>query len=88
MEIAVESYRLSFCGSNAHQKNNLLFATARAGNVIGGGDWSEDRIVPDIVNCLKQRAYYIEKSCFNKALATCFRSTIWLYAASKKFTWI
>ena len=55
MEIAVESYRSSFCGSNAHQTNNLLFATARAGNVIGGGDWSEDRIVPDIIKAIQNK---------------------------------
>ena len=27
----------------------LLFCTARAGNVIGGGDWSKDRLIPDII---------------------------------------
>jgi len=42
-EIAVASYRSSFFGD---QKAKL--ATARGGNVIGGGDFSEDRIVPDI----------------------------------------
>jgi CDP-glucose 4,6-dehydratase len=41
-ELVVESYRKSFF-SNAE----VLVATARAGNVIGGGDWSEDRILPD-----------------------------------------
>ena len=55
MEIAVESYRSSYCGSDAYQTNNLLFATARAGNVIGGGDWSEDRIVPDIVKAIQNK---------------------------------
>ena len=55
MEIAVESYRSSFCGNAAHQTNNLSFATARAGNVIGGGDWSEDRIVPDIVKAIQNK---------------------------------
>ena len=34
---------------------NLLFSTARAGNVIGGGDWSEDRIVPDIVKAIQNK---------------------------------
>ncbi len=55
MEIAVESYRSSFCGTDAHQTNKLFFATARAGNVIGGGDWSEDRIVPDIVKAIQNK---------------------------------
>lgn len=44
-EILVNSYKRSFfSGENA----NVLIATARAGNVIGGGDWSADRLVPDI----------------------------------------
>lgn len=47
-EIVVASYRASFFQSNSSQPVHV--ATARAGNVIGGGDWSEDRLVPD---CLR-----------------------------------
>lgn len=43
-ELAVDCYRQSFFGSGA-----VPIATARAGNVIGGGDWSEDRLLPDAV---------------------------------------
>lgn len=43
-EIVSASYRASFLASG-----NVLLATARAGNVIGGGDWSQDRLVPDLV---------------------------------------
>jgi CDP-glucose 4,6-dehydratase len=43
-EIVVESWRTSFL-----EAEGIAVATARAGNVIGGGDWSEDRIVPDAV---------------------------------------
>ena len=43
-EIVVESWRRSFL-----EGDGIVVATARAGNVIGGGDWSEDRIVPDAV---------------------------------------
>lgn len=46
-EIAIASWRASFCGIGVHQTPHLAIATARAGNVIGGGDWAEDRIVPD-----------------------------------------
>ena len=53
-EIAISSWRSSFCGSSKHQKENIFIASARAGNVIGGGDWSKDRIVPDIVNSLSE----------------------------------
>lgn len=50
-EIVSSSYRRSFF-SNTDQSNkssNVLLASCRAGNVIGGGDWAEDRIIPDIV---------------------------------------
>ena len=40
MELAVDSWRKSFPG--------VHLATARAGNVIGGGDWAENRILPDL----------------------------------------
>jgi len=47
-ELLVAGYRQSF-----FQGSNLpLIATARAGNVIGGGDWSEDRLIPDIVRAV------------------------------------
>ncbi len=49
-EIAAASMRRSFFGSGGH---GARIATVRAGNVIGGGDWSPDRLVPDIVRgCL------------------------------------
>ena len=53
-EIAIKSWRSSFCGSSKHQTPYLRIATARAGNVIGGGDWSKDRIVPDVIRSLSQ----------------------------------
>ena len=52
VEIAVKSWRDSFCGKGKYQSENLSIATARAGNVIGGGDWSEDRLVPDSIRAL------------------------------------
>jgi len=51
-ELAIASWRSSFCGTAAHQTSQLRIATARAGNVIGGGDWAEDRIVPDAIRAL------------------------------------
>ena len=44
-ELVAASYRSAFFNT---EKSPLL-ATARAGNVIGGGDWSEDRLIPDLV---------------------------------------
>jgi CDP-glucose 4,6-dehydratase len=46
-ELAIASWRASFCGTAPHQTPHLAIASARAGNVIGGGDWAADRIVPD-----------------------------------------
>ncbi len=51
-ELAIASWRSSFCGQLAHQTPFLAVATARAGNVIGGGDWAEDRIIPDAITAL------------------------------------
>lgn len=43
-EIIIESYRKAFLSSQ-----NIAIASARAGNVIGGGDWSQDRLIPDAI---------------------------------------
>ena len=51
-EIAIASWRSSYCGPSDHQTSYLRIATARAGNVIGGGDWAADRIVPDAIRSL------------------------------------
>jgi CDP-glucose 4,6-dehydratase len=49
-EILVSSFRNSFFNPSSYNvTHNTLLATARAGNVIGGGDWSENRLIPDIV---------------------------------------
>jgi len=47
-EIVIESYRKSF-----FSKENISISSARAGNVIGGGDWSDDRLIPDAVKSWK-----------------------------------
>ncbi|MGF7078350.1 CDP-glucose 4,6-dehydratase [Mucilaginibacter sp. UYCu711] len=51
-EIIVSSYYKSFFSNDDNNIKGL--ATARAGNVIGGGDWAVDRIVPDIVRSLEK----------------------------------
>ena len=51
-ELAIASWRASFCGSLPHQRPALRLVSARAGNVIGGGDWAEHRIVPDAIRAL------------------------------------
>jgi len=53
-ELAISSWRVSFCGDASHQTPHLAIATARAGNVIGGGDWAVDRIIPDAIRSLER----------------------------------
>lgn len=48
-ELLAGSWRRSYFATPDHPDRGPALATARAGNVIGGGDWSEDRLVPDIL---------------------------------------
>ena len=50
-DLAIQSYYKSFINKN----KNIKIAIARAGNVIGGGDWSINRIVPDCVSKWSQK---------------------------------
>ncbi|MFA4849429.1 MAG: CDP-glucose 4,6-dehydratase [Methanoregula sp.] len=50
-ELVIASYRKSFFHSG-NKNSPLSVSSARAGNIIGGGDWAEDRIVPDCVRAL------------------------------------
>lgn len=52
-EIAINSFRNSFFNRSTYHQHQKAIVSARAGNVIGGGDFSEDRIVPDIVRALQ-----------------------------------
>ena len=55
-EILIRSYRNSFLNPDGYkEKHHILIASARAGNVIGGGDWSADRLIPDIVRATAQK---------------------------------
>jgi CDP-glucose 4,6-dehydratase len=48
-EIVSAAYRSSFFPIERLHEHQVALATARAGNVIGGGDWTEDRLIPDLV---------------------------------------
>ena len=50
-EIAISSYRRAFF--NPNQEINVLISSARAGNVIGGGDWAKHRIIPDCIRSIE-----------------------------------
>lgn len=49
VELVVDSYRQAFCKLNS----SILIASTRAGNVIGGGDWAEDRLIPDLARSVQ-----------------------------------
>jgi CDP-glucose 4,6-dehydratase len=46
-ELVTDAYRRSFFAPERHAEHGVAIASARAGNVIGGGDWARDRIIPD-----------------------------------------
>ncbi|BCZ48611.1 CDP-glucose 4,6-dehydratase [Clostridium gelidum] len=48
-ELVVSAYRNSF-----YRENGIALASARAGNVIGGGDWAEDRLIPDFIRSVSE----------------------------------
>lgn len=54
-EIVTSSYRNCFFNPRTYDLHKKSIATARSGNVIGGGDWTSDRIVPDIVRSLSAK---------------------------------
>ncbi len=48
-ELVTAAYRNSFFNPKDYKKHGVALASARAGNVIGGGDWAADRLIPDII---------------------------------------
>lgn len=52
-EIAISSWRRSFMHPKDHAKHGKSIASVRAGNVVGGGDWTTDRIIPDCIRALE-----------------------------------
>lgn len=53
-EIAINSWRRSFFNPQDYgKKHHVSIASVRAGNVVGGGDWAKDRIVPDCIRALE-----------------------------------
>ena len=49
-ELVVSAYRTSYFSEEKGSDQAVSIATTRAGNVIGGGDWAKDRLIPDIIN--------------------------------------
>ncbi|OHX20824.1 CDP-glucose 4,6-dehydratase [Chromobacterium sphagni] len=51
-ELVANAYRNSFFNQASHPRHGVALATARAGNVIGGGDWAQDRLIPDFIRAI------------------------------------
>ena len=54
-ELVTSAFRKSFFNNNNYQDHGCALASARAGNVIGGGDWALDRLIPDILKAFENK---------------------------------
>lgn len=61
-DIAIKSYVNSFF---SHKNNKVYIVTARAGNVIGGGDWSSNRLIPDCVKSWSKKKKVLIRSPYS-----------------------
>ena len=69
VELMAQSYRESFVRDDA-----MRIATVRAGNVIGGGDWAEDRLLPDLMRAaFNGQPAGDPQSAIDPAVAACAR---------------
>jgi CDP-glucose 4,6-dehydratase len=53
-ELVSAAYRSSYFNADSYAQHGVATATVRAGNVIGGGDWAQDRLIPDILTAFEQ----------------------------------
>ena len=67
-EIIIQSYLKSYFSNN---ESKINIAVARAGNVIGGGDWSSDRLIPDCVKSWSNYKSVVVRTKFYTTLAAC-----------------
>ncbi|MCP3384584.1 CDP-glucose 4,6-dehydratase [Bradyrhizobium sp. CCGUVB4N] len=54
-ELVTTAYRRSFFNPDTYNQHRVALASARAGNVIGGGDWARDRLIPDIMRAIEAK---------------------------------
>jgi CDP-glucose 4,6-dehydratase len=52
-ELVTSAYRSSYFDSAKYSEHGVALASVRAGNVIGGGDWAQDRLIPDIMRAVQ-----------------------------------
>lgn len=53
-ELVTSSYRNSYFNPAKYTEHGVAIASARAGNVIGGGDWADDRLIPDFIRAISK----------------------------------
>lgn len=53
-ELVIAAYRDSYFSPGAREHHDVALASTRAGNVIGGGDWAKDRLIPDIMRAIME----------------------------------
>ncbi|MCP3981369.1 MAG: CDP-glucose 4,6-dehydratase [bacterium] len=53
-ELVVDAYRRSYFAASGNSEEAAVVASVRAGNVVGGGDWAEDRLVPDMIRAFAE----------------------------------
>ncbi|MDD3884411.1 MAG: CDP-glucose 4,6-dehydratase [Gallionella sp.] len=61
-ELVTSAYRNSFFNPAQFDKHGVALASARAGNVIGGGDWADDRLIPDILRAISDNKPVVIRS--------------------------
>ncbi len=64
-ELVTSSYRNSFFNINNYNEHGVLISSARAGNVIGGGDWADDRLIPDFFRAIESNSILKIRSPFS-----------------------
>lgn len=64
-ELITASYRQSYFPSTQYEKHGVALASARAGNVIGGGDWAEDRLIPSCIKALLKKEKIIIRNPYS-----------------------
>lgn len=61
-ELVTAAYRSSFFNPANYEKHGVAIATARAGNVIGGGDWAPDRLIPDFIRAIYSGKTFVARN--------------------------
>ena len=61
-ELVASAYRNSFFNPEKYSEHKVALASVRAGNVIGGGDWAADRLIPDILRAISDNKPVVIRS--------------------------